>query len=205
MSDILPIDIQSLLYFRGVESSRVEFKASWDSEARDGTSAQVLKTICAFANDYQNLNGGYIIIGVEEQGGKAVLPPAGLADAEIEAAQKWIYGNCNRITPFYQPYMSPEKIEGRNILVIWAPGGDNRPYQAPDPNKQGAPHCFVRFGVSTIRAQGEMLSGLMQQAAKIPFDDRRATGVTIDRISMSLVRRHLLGRQKPPGGRKRRR
>ena len=47
----LPINLDDLLYCRGVESERVEFKASWDP---DRTGPQVLRTICAFANDQQN-------------------------------------------------------------------------------------------------------------------------------------------------------
>ena len=58
MSAILPINVDELLHGRSIESVRVEFKASWNP---DTTGVQVLKTICAFANDYQNLNGGYIV------------------------------------------------------------------------------------------------------------------------------------------------
>jgi len=54
-----------------VEFVRVEFKAGWDKAI---TGWQILKTLCAFANDFQNSNGGYIIIGGEESDGRAVLP-----------------------------------------------------------------------------------------------------------------------------------
>ena len=92
MSTILPIHLDDLLYCRGVESERVEFKASWDP---DRTGPQVLRTICAFANDHHNLNGGYIVIGVGERGGRADLPPGGLSAEEVETAQRWILGQCN--------------------------------------------------------------------------------------------------------------
>jgi len=192
MNSILPIDIQALLHFRGIESSRVEFKASWDSQAAAGTAAQVLRTICAYANDIQNLNGGYVVLGVAESSGGAVLPPQGLTAQEIDAAQKWIRGNCNRISPVFQPVLSPEVVDGRNVLVIWAPGGDNRPYEAPESLAEGASrHFYLRQGADTVRAQGEMLRTLMQLTAKVPFDDRRALDVPIEQISMALVRRHL--------------
>ena len=41
MSAILPINLDHLLYGRGVESERVEFKGSWDPET---TGPQVLRT-----------------------------------------------------------------------------------------------------------------------------------------------------------------
>ena len=74
VSTTLPINLTNLLHGRGVESVRVECKAVWNPET---TGPQVLKTICAFANDYHNLNGGYVVIGVAERDGRASLPPAG--------------------------------------------------------------------------------------------------------------------------------
>ncbi len=59
MSAILPIDVDGLLRNRGVRSERVEFKASWDPAT---TGPQVLKTVCAFANDPHNPNGGYVVM-----------------------------------------------------------------------------------------------------------------------------------------------
>ena len=57
VSQILQVNIEDLLRCQGVESARVEFKASWDENT---TGYQILKTLCAYANDFQNLNGGYI-------------------------------------------------------------------------------------------------------------------------------------------------
>ena len=66
MSMILQVNIDDLLHCRTVESERIEFKASWDPEI---TGPQVLRTVCAFANDHHNLNGGYIVLGVAEREG----------------------------------------------------------------------------------------------------------------------------------------
>ena len=62
----LPININDLLTARTVEWERLEFKAGWNPEA-------VLHTMCAFANDFHNLGGGYIIIGVDEDNGRPVF------------------------------------------------------------------------------------------------------------------------------------
>ncbi len=125
MSLILPINLDDLLHFRAVESSRVEFKASWDEKT---TGSQVLRTICAFANDLHNLNGGYIVLGVEEKDGVAVLPPRGLAPESLDKLQSWIRGKCTGLlSPEYVPVLSPEIVDGKHVLVIWAPGGELRP------------------------------------------------------------------------------
>ncbi len=79
----LPINIHDLLNARTVEWERLEFKSGWNPKA-------VLNTLCAFANDFHNLGGGYIILGVKEDKGRPILPPAGLSLDQIDAIQKEI-------------------------------------------------------------------------------------------------------------------
>lgn len=50
----LPIDINALLSGSLVESERMELKEGWNPES-------VRHTRCAFANDFHNLGGGYVI------------------------------------------------------------------------------------------------------------------------------------------------
>lgn len=69
----LPINIEDLLSKQKVESNRIEFKAGWNPSS-------VYHSICAFVNDVDNLGGGYILIGVEEENGIAVRPVKGLED-----------------------------------------------------------------------------------------------------------------------------
>lgn len=52
----IPVNIGDLINQRIVESNRIEFKKSWNPNA-------VIRSICAFANDIDNVGGGYIIIG----------------------------------------------------------------------------------------------------------------------------------------------
>lgn len=182
MSASLPIGIDELLG-GAVESTRLEFKSRWDP---DTTGFQVLKTLCAFANDLQNLNGGYIVIGVAENNGVAVRPVRGLDDAGVEAAQKWIRGNCNRIDPVYAPVMDVCEIDGLKLLVLWAPASDIRPHQAPDGSK-GAPRYWIRLGSETVIAKDSLLTTLMQLTAKVPFDDRRAQETTVNDLSFALA------------------
>ena len=189
MSTILPVNLDSLLYCRGVESERVEFKASWDPRT---TGPQALRTICAFANDYHNLNGGYVVIGVGERDGRAALPPSGLTAEGVEAAGKWIRGRCNRLDPSYQPILSPETVAGRLVLVVWAPASEVKPHRAP--GADGGPGRFwVRLGAETVDAEqrGDLLRGLVQQTARVPWDDRRAHDAHVGDLREPKVREHL--------------
>jgi predicted HTH transcriptional regulator len=93
----LPININDLLTARTVEWERLEFKAGWNPEA-------ALHTICAFANDFHNLGGGYIIIGVEEKNGLPVLPPKGIPASQIDKIQKrdiesWASLHATKLSP----------------------------------------------------------------------------------------------------------
>lgn len=191
MPSILPINIEDLLHCRGVESARIELKASWDEKT---TGSQVIRTICAFANDFQNLNGGYLVIGVGEQDGVAVMPPKGLSPGDLARAQQWIRGRCNAIDPIYQPVLSPEVVGGRSILVVWAPGSQMRPHQAPESSEQGAARkYFIRLGSSTVDAdsRAELKTQLMQLTARVPFDDRRALQTSVLDIRETKVREFL--------------
>jgi ATP-dependent DNA helicase RecG len=187
--DGLPLDLDALLHARAVESNRLEFKAAWDPF----TKPAVVRTICAFANDLLNLGGGYVVLGVEEQGGRPLLPPRGLGEADLDRLQREIRGACERIQPSYQPLVFPVVSQERPLLVLWAPGGDNRPYQAPeDCTQKGSPvHHYVRRGSETLQARGDTLRQLLESAAKVPFDDRRNLSARLEDISTSLVRRFL--------------
>ena len=67
----LPFKIDYLLTSGRVESERLEFKTGWNP-------IKVMHTLCAFANDFHNLGGGYVVLGVATHDGRPVLPPAGL-------------------------------------------------------------------------------------------------------------------------------
>ena len=184
----LPFNLGDLIHTRATETNRVEFKAAWDEHIK----LAVVHTICALANDLLNLNGGYIVLGIKtDQDGQAVLPPAGLDHLNMEEIQKEIRGQCNRLDPTFQPVLFPEVYKGKRLLIIWAPGGDNRPYQAPEVLNSNQRAFYVRQGPETVKAKGDLLRQLLERAAKVPFDDRRNGEARIEDVSPTLVRRFL--------------
>ena len=56
----IPVNIEDLLHKRKIESTRIEFKTGWNPD-------KIYRTICAFANDFDNIGGGYIIVGVKKK------------------------------------------------------------------------------------------------------------------------------------------
>ena len=134
-------------------------------------------------------NGGYIILGVEEKNGHPILPP--LNPDKLDKIQKEIYGACKSLVPEFQPLIFPEYYQHQFIIVIWVPGGDNRPYQAPNRRRNKQRDYFVRQGSQTVVAKGEILRQLLELTAKVPYDDRRNLIATLEDISPTLVRRFL--------------
>ena len=77
----LSINITEVLHGKTVEWERLEFKKGWNPEA-------VMHTLCAFANDFHNLGGGYMFIGIDEKHDRPVLPPVGLKPKDLDRIQK---------------------------------------------------------------------------------------------------------------------
>ena len=187
MSEILSINLDRLVNSRSVESTRIEFKASWDQTT---SGPQALRTICAFANDYQNLNGGYIVFGVAQREGRTVLPPEGLTPLEIEQAQRWLRGRCRAIQPPLEPVLSPETLDGQQILVVWTPASQSRPHRTPD--EDNVWKYWIRIGESTVDAERSgRLEMLIEQTARVPWDDRVALDARVEDLRETRVREYL--------------
>ncbi len=184
----LPIPVRELL--KRVEEQRVEYKSGWDVKAE--TARKVVETICAFANDYLNLNGGYLVLGVEDDGnGRAVLPPKGLAPDRLEEVQRQVTGLCRKLLhPEYQPILSVEEVDGRHLLAIWAPASRSRPHSCAESRKD-PPRFFVRMGAETRVARGETLHQLHRMTSRVPYDDDVAAGYSFADLSPSHLREFL--------------
>ena len=179
----LPINLTALLEQRTVEGERVEYKAGWNPE-------KVLHTVCAFANDFHNLGGGYVVLGVAERNGRPVLPPTGVDPEGVDAIQKELLNlGHHAIAPPFHPLVASYDVQGKTVLVVWVPGGETRPYKAKlslgkDGNQWG---YFIRRNSNTVRAKGPDEQELLGLAATVPFDDRYNQTARVDDLSRRLM------------------
>jgi ATP-dependent DNA helicase RecG len=105
----LPINLHDLLRQRTVEGERIEYKAGWNPDP-------ILRAVCAFANDFENLGGGYVVIGQDcDANGQPVFPPEGLPSNQLDKIQQELLAYCNLLQPPYFPVLSAEVVEGRNL------------------------------------------------------------------------------------------
>lgn len=185
---VFQINIEDLLNKRRVESNRIEFKRGWNP-------SDIYQTICAFANDFENLGGGYILVGVEQDdNGVAKRPVRGIPLEEIDKIQKDMVGYDAKIKPEYLTRTEVVEIDGKHILAIWAPARNNRPYSVPEnvvAKHVSIPKYYIRSKTSTIEAKGEMLQELFDMANNTPFDERGNPNISISDISPILVYEHL--------------
>ena len=187
MKQALPINIHDLLYKRRIESERIEYKENWNP-------VDILQTLCAFANDFYNLGGGYVVIGIAEKDGLPVLPPVGLSPEKIDTIQKELLQlGKNAISPAYHTLTEVYEIEGKNILVLWAVAGEMRPYKCRiSLGKDKLDRAYyIRKHNSTIKATGEDEQELLGLANKIPFDDRYCQSATLNNLEPHLIREFL--------------
>jgi len=164
----LPVNIPDLLSGQVVEWDRLEFKEGWNP-------LEAIQAVCAFANDFHNWGGGYLVIGIAEDEGKPQLPPKGLSQSEVDKAQRKLLELGHKLQPAYHPVCEPVTFQGKLVLVVWVPGGEMRPYKAPvslaKGNKEWA--YYIRLNANTIRAKGDLERELLTLANRIPFDDRQ--------------------------------
>lgn len=180
----LPVNIEQLLNGSVVEWERLDFKEGWNPE-------DVMHSMCAFANDVHNWGGGYIVTGVAEVNGRPVLPPKGLDVNTVDTIQKKLVEIGQLVQPSVNYVAEPVMYDGKHILVIWAPGGDNRPYKAPtalgrESLKQGRRY-YIRKGSVTCIADAEDERRLLSLTNKVPFDDRICHQAEVKDLSKLLI------------------
>ena len=182
----VPITIDKLLNENVVEWARIEFKEGWNPDT-------TLKTISAFANDIDNWGGGYVVIGVEEKNGKIARPIKGLNVNSIDHIQKELLRYCNYLKPKYIPQSEPVEYEGAHLLLVWCPGGYDRPYQCPKKPTSNNPEktYYIRRLSSTIEATDLDIKELISLTHNVPFDDRANMKANINDLKYPLLRNYL--------------
>ncbi len=182
----IPVNIEELINQRVVESTRVEFKGDWNPNP-------IIHSICAFANDIDNVGGGYIVIGVDEENGTPILPVRGIEQERVDGILKELIGLCHCIEPLYNPVIEPVRFQEKYIIVIWVSGGYGRPYKAAKDvfSHKSNKLYYIRKFSSTIVASPDEEKELFYVSTDIPFDDRPNLAADVSDLDLGLLRQHL--------------
>ena len=188
---MIPLKIETLLEGQVVERNRVEYKEGWNP-------ADIIHTICAFANDYSNVNGGYLVIGVEAKEGIPMLPPKGIAKERLDSIQQEIFQYCNLIEPRYIPMIEVLDYQntGTHLLYLKCSPGDAGPYQAPVDvySRKGAEKrpdktmkYWIRPASLTTAAKQDEIAELYEKFNSIPYDDRENRRAKLEDIRRGFL------------------
>lgn len=116
-----------------VENDYIEYKKSATFKNK------ILKTVCAYANNYMNREIGLLFIGVEEidnieTGEKAIpkRPICGIKESLIESTENALKQLLSNIHPKVNYHLITDVIDGQNYIVIAVEPGHAGPYQTSD-------------------------------------------------------------------------
>lgn len=157
----------------------------------------VVATLCAFANDLQNLGGGYVVCGAREERDEHGFPQLarkGLTASRLKEIESVALARCReRVSPPLAPLVEELDADhrGRRMLVFLQPAtGAAHAFRR---HKEGAKH-FVRVSRSTIEARNGLLRDLLvRKGALEPWDRRPCLTAAVDDLDL-LALRDALGR-----------
>lgn len=172
------------------ESEQVE----WKKNVAD--ISNVLRTVAAFSNDFQNLGGGYIVCGAEESkdehGFQKVTYPGLTADRFKELEGKVMSDCREKIDPAVTPIVEelPGEIAGQRVLIFIVPATSHaHSYRAS--GKDSAAY-YVRVSRETIEAKnGTLRELLVRKQALPPWDRRLAEEAQIQDVDLLTFREVL--------------
>lgn len=180
------IDLQELAQR---ESEQVE----WKDQVAD--VFQVVETVVAFANDYSNLGGGYVVCGVQEgkdEQGFQRLTITGLTSRELKEIEGRVTSIClNQVDPPLVPVVEELDCEqpDRRVLVFVVPAtGYAHSYRRKD---EGGRY-FIRVSRETREARNGLLRELLvRKRALEPWDRRIVSEIGVEGIDLLALRNTL--------------
>lgn len=181
----MKVDLKELA---GRESERIE----WKENVADINS--IVKTAVAFANDFSNLGGGYIVCGAKEKKdefGFQSVEFIGLDSSRLKEIEGQFLSHCrDKVSPPITP-LTDEIIIGesadKRILVFIVPSSDGAHCYRPD-SSDGSKY-YIRIGRETREAKDGLLRELLVKKGQLEHWDRRPNShATIQDIDLIALR-----------------
>ncbi len=170
------------------ESERVE----WKQNVAD--IPDLVRTAVAFANDYSNLGGGYIVCGateIKDEYGFQAVELVGLTSARLREVEGQLLSHCReKVDPPVTPVVYEEQIDGvddRRVLIFVVPStGYAHCYRSDGTDSS---RYWIRVGRETREARDGLLRELLVRKGQLPpWDRRAATGAEKSEIDLISLR-----------------
>lgn len=177
------VDLQEL-------SRRESEQTEWKENVAD--VEDVAATLSAFANDLQNLGGGYVVCGAREAKdahGFPTLVQTGLTALRFKEVENQVLARCrDRVSPPISPLVEEIALPDpdRRILVFIQPAtGAAHTFRR---GHDGAKH-YLRVSRNTIEARNGLLKDLLvRKGAMEPWDRRPCNAATANDLDLLVLR-----------------
>ena len=172
------------------ESERVEWKENVAS------IEDVVKTAVAFANDFSNLGGGYIVCGAREGKDSAGFQKVhfdGLTSSRIKELDGQLLAHCReKVDPPIVPHTEelPTPDPARRVLVFIIPATEQA--HCYRPSGKDSSTYYIRIGRETREARNGLLRELLvRKKAVDPWDRRVNHTAALSDIDLLTLRDYL--------------
>ena len=184
-----------ILKNKTAECSYIEYKAS------EQQLDKILKTICAYGNNYYNNDIQYIFIGVEEENNEEqkaipVLPIKGVTEGRLEKCKNAI----NSLRSFLYPNVAFEVVandmDGISYLLIIVKRQTGGPFMVAEKAERDKkinlkPGRYVRIEAETRLARVDEEYDLLRKFSNFHFSSIVSTGASIDDLNIDLLREYF--------------
>ena len=177
-----------------VEDDHIEYKKSALNVVKNG----ILKTACAFANNYMNREIGLLFIGIEEEddestGRKAVpvRPISGIDEAVIETTENELKTLLSHIHPKPVYHLLQDKIDDRFYIILAVEPGSDGPYETD--GEIGLPAGrYIRVRRDTRKPNKREEFQLLKKFVGFHFTSELNETATLDDLSYEYMKEYLV-------------
>lgn len=181
-----------ILEDKTAECSYIEYKAS------DQQLGKILKTICAFGNNYYDNDVQYIFIGVEEENSddsKAIpiLPLKGIPEGRWEKCKNTIRSLRSFLYPNVAFEVVSNELDGKGYLLLIVKRQSGGPFMVSEKvsrnkNIKLKPGRYVRIEAETRLAHVDEEYDLLRKFANFHFSSIVNSSATLDDLDLDLMR-----------------
>lgn len=183
-----------------VENDYIEYKKSLEQPIK----AKVLKTVCAYANNYMNREIGLIFIGVEEvdnkeTGEKAIpkRPINRIKTSMIETTENEIKTLIGNVHPKPVYHLIADEIDGQNYIVIAIEPGRDGPYETSEKAEEDKKLLlkagrYIRVKRDTRLPNKREEFELLKKFAEFHFSSELNEKASIDDLNYEYMKEYLI-------------
>ncbi|XVG96223.1 RNA-binding domain-containing protein [Eubacteriales bacterium KG125] len=188
----------NILENQNIESSFIEYKKSANFKDK------ILKTACAFANNYMNNEIGLLFVGIEEvddkeTGEKAIpkRPIEGIKEAKLEGIENELKSLLANIHPKINYHIITDQIDDEYYIVVAVESGSNGPFQTSeraekDKDIRLKAGRYIRVGRDSRLPNPTEEFELLKKFANFSFSSNLNDTATIDDLSYEYMKEYLL-------------